>query len=350
MDLIRWVQSRKKPSAEIMRTMSPAQRQYFRQFELLHISADRMLTIEDKRTGAQKPCVPKTLQTYVIKSLHQLGHPGINNTYARVAHRFFFTDMIKKVELHVMTCNPCQKKKGPPKLQRHTLHPVNVGGPGQKWCIDIVGPLEEDDNGNKYILTARDAFTRYIEACPLSDMTSRTIATTLEDMIFSRHGFPEELHSDNAKNLTGTVIQEICRLLNIKKSETPAYNAKSNIVERAHRDLGAHLRSLMEETQQTWSECLPVALLAMQTSKCKSTGFSPFFMPYGREASLPIDVVYGSEPSRRLGPVQFANDLFNRLQKSFEIARENQKRMIIKNRQSYNQQAEIEAFEQGRLV
>jgi len=43
-----------------------------------------------------------------------------------------------------------------------------------------------------------------------------------------------------------------------------------------------------------WDEKLPSVAFAYRTSVHESTGFTPFYLMYGREASLPADLVYGS--------------------------------------------------------
>ena len=348
--VMKFVKSGEKPSKETVRMMSLSQRMYMQKFELLKLSAKGLLFMHDEKKKKARPCVPESLQDYVIKSLHQIGHPGIGHTYLKVHERFYFPDMMKMVELHVKTCEPCQKKVGAPGLQKHTHHPVAVGAPGQKWSIDIVGPFEEDEDGYKYILSAKDSFTRMFEAVPLKNMTAVTVAKALENMIFARYGFPEEIHSDNAKNLSGDVVNEVCRILNVRKVTGPVYSPKSNPVERSHRDLGNHLRAMMEMTGQTWTECLPATLLAMRTSKCESTSFSPFFLTYLRECKLPIDVMTEEEPYRKMGAIQYANEAYQRMKSAFRIAADHQKATLIKTRQSYNQQHDPEDFETGRLV
>ena len=349
-EIIQYVQAEEKPSKEKTRIMSTAQRMYIQKFELLKLSPKGLLTMGDGKTKKLKPCVPEKLQDYIIRSIHQIGHPGIGHTYLKVHDRFYFPDMMKQVELHVKTCEPCQKKVGAPGLQKHTHHPVAVGAPGQKWSIDIVGPFEEDEDGYKYILSAKDSFTRLFEATPLKDMTAITVAKALENMIFARYGFPEEIHSDNARNLSGEVVNEVCRMLNIRKVTGSVYSPKSNPVERSHRDLGNHLRGMMEMTGKSWTECLPATLLAMRTSKCESTSFSPFFLTYLRECKLPIDIMTEEEPYRKMGAIPYANELYSRMRAAFKIAAETQKATLMKTRQSYNQQHDPEDFESGRLV
>ena len=121
--------------------------------------------------------------------------------------------MAKKAELFVKSCATCQKNAGKSKDQRHTLTDVQVGHPGQTWAIDLVGPLERAGDGYRHILTARDVFTRWVEAIPLKETNAESIASALEDNVFCRHGIPEGIHSDNGHNISGTVIAAICEVL-----------------------------------------------------------------------------------------------------------------------------------------
>jgi hypothetical protein len=50
------------------------------------------------------------------------------------------------------------------------------------------------------------------------------------------------------------------------------------------------LRSVVDFTQDDWDEHLPAAELAFNNSKNETTGFTPFYLVYGREARMPIDV------------------------------------------------------------
>ena len=353
-DVIRWVKDQKKPHADEIRMLGSVQRSYADRFEKLYLSRKGVLLMqmddEDRSGRRYRICIPQQHQEFIVNSVHNLGHQGIEATYYKIRQRFYFPDMAKRVELFVKTCIPCQKKLGKNSDQRHTLHDVAVGTPAQKWCIDLVGPLEADNEGYQHLLTARDAFTRYIEAIPLKETTAVDIARALEEDLFARHGFPECIHSDNGRNISGEVIKEVCRMLNIRKTTTPEYNPKSNPVERAHRDLGSLLRAIMEETHQTWRECLPTALLAMRTTRCRSTGFTPFFLTYGREANLPVDITFGSEPTFKFGPIEYANRLYQRLQESFKKARTQQQTTTERARQAYNHQVDEQALDMDRLV
>lgn len=48
--------------------------------------------------------------------------------------------------------------------------------PFEKVALDIVGKLRTTPNGNRYILTMQDNFSKYCLAIPIPDIRSTTIA------------------------------------------------------------------------------------------------------------------------------------------------------------------------------
>ena len=61
--------------------------------------------------------------------------------------------------------------------------------------LDILGPLPESSLGNKYILVVSDYFTKWIEAYPMPNQETVTIANVLVNEFISRFGVPLLLHS-----------------------------------------------------------------------------------------------------------------------------------------------------------
>lgn len=59
------------------------------------------------------------------------------------------------------------------------LHPVPVHSPWYHLGIDFVGPVTESTNGNCYILTVSDYFTKWVEAVALPTKCASGIANSL---------------------------------------------------------------------------------------------------------------------------------------------------------------------------
>ena len=156
--------------------------------------------------------------------------------------------------------------------------------------MDVVGPLRASSEGRRYLLTLKDVFSKWFEAIPLSNTTSKKVLQALQ-MIYARFGHPLQIHTDNATYFRSQVMRKACQRAGIRLTFTPTYNLQSNPVERTHRDLNTMLRVLCHQHAADWEEVLPAALLALRSAVHKSTGITPFACLYGREPATPLDLV-----------------------------------------------------------
>lgn len=77
----------------------------------------------------------------------------------------------------------------------------------------------------------------------------------------------------------------------LQKNTTPTYNPQRNIVERCHRTLYTMLKVFMERDDKEWAQYLPAMTSAYNTKVHASTGVTPFYATFGREARLLADLV-----------------------------------------------------------
>ena len=160
-------------------------------------------------------------------------------------------------------------------------------------AIDILGPLPVTLAGNKYILVAADYFSKWIEAYAIPNQEATTIARKLLDEMFCRFALPEKLHSDQGRQFEAEVTTQLCQFLQIEKTRTTPYHPQSDgLVERFNRTLLNMLSTCSMEHPSDWDLYLSKLCLAYNSSMQSTTGYSPFFLMFGREARLPIDLIY----------------------------------------------------------
>ena len=112
--------------------------------------------------------------------------------------------------------------------------------------MDIVGPLPRTRRGNRFILVVSDYATRYPEAVPLRNITAPKVAEVLIDL-FSRHGVPEEILTDQGTNFTSALLGELYRLIGVKALRTSPYHPQTDgLVERFNCTLKSMLRKTLE--------------------------------------------------------------------------------------------------------
>ena len=91
-----------------------------------------------------------------------------------------------------------------------------------------MGHYGATEKGNRYILVVTDIFTKWVEAFPLQNTLSTTLATVLVDEEICRYGVPTYLHHDQGANLCSEVIRSVCKLLGIQRTHMSAYHPQCN--------------------------------------------------------------------------------------------------------------------------
>ena len=108
-----------------------------------------------------------------------------------------------------------------------------------------MGELPRTATGYKYILTIGDSATRYPEAIPLRNTSSKTIANALVQY-FCRVGIPEELVSDQGSNFISNLMAQLHDHLGITKIQTSVYHPEANgLVERFNGTLKQMLKKFV---------------------------------------------------------------------------------------------------------
>ena len=271
--------------------------------------------------------VPRSSIGSVLQQLHSSpsgGHLGIFKTLEKVRSRFYWPGQRHDIEDWCRACELCAARKSPPRSNRAPMQQVLAGGPFQRVAMDILGPLPLTDRGNKYILVLGDYFTKWVESFPIPNMEAKTIANMFVGHFVSRFGAPDVLHTDQGRNFESALFKEVCLLLGVHKTRTTPYHPQSDgLVERFNRTLLDLLSIAAREDEQNWDLCIPTVMLAYRTSVQESTGCTPYFLLFGREARLPVDVMFGLPPSVTPQPVhQYSKDLRVRLNIAYERVRE----------------------------
>ena len=77
------------------------------------------------------------------------------------------------------------------------------------------------------------------------------------------------------------------------------------------------------DEKEEWEECLPKVCLAYNTSEHSATGFSPFYMMFGRQANMPLDIIYGTPTSTSKDCAHYTTELKKALEQAYRVARQN---------------------------
>ena len=149
---------------------------------------DELVVIDGLILKGETIIVPQALRKDVLAQIHE-GHLGIERSKLRARDLVFWPGMTKQIENIVTNCSTCQElRSGNP---REPMLPHEI--PQYPWQIVATDLFLWNDVN--YIVVV-DYYSRYWEIASLRSTTSTAVIEKLKQ-IFSRHGIPETVKSDN---------------------------------------------------------------------------------------------------------------------------------------------------------
>ena len=234
--------------------------------------------------------------------------------------------MTRDLRNHIKKCGHCRKYEAAPPVV--PMKPLTCSGPGELLHVDFTSieetvPLKEE-SVIWNVLVLQDHFSRYVVAYVVKDQTACTAAKTLRNGYFGLFGAPAYLISDQGKAITGHIITHLCDLYRVQKLRISPYHAQTNgQVERMNQMIIRMIGKLEEDKKTCWSEHLPELLLAYNTTRSTVTGYSPYYLLFGRRSRIQVDYLF---PTLRDLPHQTKMEVSvvamqKRLKEAFAVAR-----------------------------
>ena len=195
--------------------------------------------------------------------------------------------------------------------------------------------------------------TKYVVAYVVKDQTTRTAAVTLRNGYFGLFGAPAYLVSDQGKAFTGHLITHLCELYGVHKLRTSPYHAQTNgQVERMNQTIIRMIGKLAEDKKARWSEHLPELLSAYNGTRSAVTGYSPYYLLFGRKNRMPVDCLFPTlcESPHRTKMEVSVETMQKRLKEAFEVARRLTYEEATKQRRYYDRRAGAVTLQPGDVV
>jgi transposase InsO family protein len=298
--------------------------------------------------------ISKEERNKILQEFHEQpvgGHLGMNRTYERIRLYTSWPGMKQEIEDYIRQCDVCQKNKI---TQRKTKLPLQItdtpDSVWQKCSMDIVGPLTQTCEGNKYLLTFQDQLSKYTLAVPIPQQDASTVAKVFVEQIILKFGIPQTLLTDQGSNFLSELFANTCKLLRVKRIKTSSYHPETNgALERTHRVLVEYLRCFILENQTDWDKWIPYATFVFNTTPHSGTGFTPHELLFGRRANIP-GILQKESPEIRYNYENYVQELQSRLQSCYEVARENLKISKERGKDYYDRNINVPLFAIGEKV
>ncbi|XP_039305140.1 uncharacterized protein K02A2.6-like [Solenopsis invicta] len=189
----------------------------------------------------QRVVIPKILQPQILEELHKT-HVGITKMKQLARRYCIWKGIDRDIERMVKSCQNCAEVKTSP--AKAPLHQWEQ--PTSNWNrihIDYAGPFE-----NHYFLVVVDARSKWAEIRIIKEApTSEKTIELLKD-IFSIHGFPDVMVSDNATIFVSEIFKQFSRESGIfQKFIAPGHPATNGLAERNIQTLKQRLKSMKDE-------------------------------------------------------------------------------------------------------
>lgn len=137
---------------------------------------------------------------------------------------FFWPKLFGDVFARVRAHEKCQKFAERQKFAPLPMIPVHIEEPFQQWGIDFIGKIHHASSGkHKWILTATEYFTKWVEVVLARSATDTVVIKFLEDNIISIFGCPAKIVIENAQAFKSAKFISFYQQYNIVLGHSNAY-------------------------------------------------------------------------------------------------------------------------------
>ena len=237
------------------------------------------------------------------------------------------------------------------------MKPLACSGPGELLHVDFTSieetvPLQQEPV-IRNVMVMQSHFSKYVIPYVVKDQMVRTAAEMLRNGYFGLFGAPLYLVSDQGKAFTSHLISNLCELYRVQKLRTSPYHAQTNgQVERMNQTIIRLIGKLEQDKKAHWSEHLPEMLAAYNGTCSAVTGYSPYFLLFGRKSRMPEDCLF---PTLRDSPHQAKMEVSvaamqKKLKEVFTVARHLASQEAARQRHYYDRKAGAIALQPGDIV
>ena len=358
--ILKALEAGQKPAHSDIVPLSPAARYYWSIWDSLTLKdgcVHRHFYRQDASGSHLQFVVPRHLKDKILYQVHNTvisGQLGRKKTLEKLLQRFFWYGVRDDVNIWLMRCDICAANKRPHKTPRAPLGKMQVGAPFDRLSTDYLGPLPLTPRGNRYILLATCAFTKWVEIIPVPEQSATICANRLLNEVIGRFGCPLTLHSDLGRNYESSIVSELCKLLEIKKTRTSVRNPRCNgQAERLNRSILQMIKAYLCGEQENWDLNLGCLAAAYRACPHESTGLSPNLLMLGRELRIPSELLYGGQSNNDKSIVSYGDFVANlkaRIQHAHDIARKHLGSTARRQSEIYNAKLVVNQYRTGDAV
>ena len=214
-----------------------------------------------------------------------------------------------------------------------------------------IGKRNTDKSINILIVT--DHFTKYAQTFVTPSQTAHVTAKVLWEQYLVHYGWPTKIISDQGQSFESKLFKELCNVAKIQKLHTSPYYLETNgSCAKFNGTLITMLGTLENEEKMKWMDWVPSLVHMYNCTKSTTMGFCPYYLMFGRDPILPIDVEYGiTEPYLQdKDNENYAKKLRRCLNWAYKIAHENNQKEAKHRKWYYDKKVRCMKLEINDIV
>ena len=269
------------------------------------------------------------------------GHFGTAKTGHSMTQHYWWNNMTIDIRDWVKECDLCQQNKATQKKPQGLLRPMPI--PAEAWDsvgVDFVVSLPKTPRHKDSIMVVIDRLTKMAHFIPTRmDATALEVADLFYKNVWCKHGLSLDIVSDRDSKFTSKVWTHLCEMWPMAKKMSTGFHPQTDgQTERMNRTMQQMLRNYVSPDQSDWDELLAPCEFAYNNAPSASTGFTPFFLNYGRHPRTPASLILkrrgdgmGEVPTVE-NFVELMDDCRKRAREALSAAQERQKFYADTNR------------------
>ena len=290
--------------------------------------------------------LPRKFRERTLTVCHDdYGHLGEDRVLNLLKDRYFWPKMAGDVKAHLKACERCFKFKHP--MEKAPLNPLWVTYPFELIHLDFL-----QIGSTRTVLVITDHFTRFAAAFVTQSGSAQAVAKVLCMQYFPFYSWPDRILTDQGRCFESQLFKEILEISKIRKVRTTPYHPATNgQCERFNKTLIHMIGTMPSEVKCSWEDWVSTLCHAYNCTVSGVTGYSPFYLMFGRLPKLPIDIEYDVAVEKEGSTyTAYVRDLTRRLREAHERAQELIEKENNRQKGYYDRNVRCANLRKGDLV
>ena len=244
--------------------------------------------------------LPNSHRTRAVAGCHdQVGHLGQDRVLDLLRDWFYWPGIHTDVVSYINSCPRCLRRKSQP--DKAPFLNIEASQPLELIHLDYL-KIDPSKGNIENVLVITDHFTRCAHAFPSKTQTALATVKLLWNNFILHYGLPSKIITDQGRNFESELIENLCQLAGLQKPRTSPHHPQTNgQCERFNGTLLNMLGSLTQEQKKDWKSHVPALVHMYNCTRNAATGFTPYYLLFGREPRLPVDVEFGLQRGSQKG-------------------------------------------------